>query len=122
MPPKRRLGLRIFATARIAGYHVPDGFLKKYLLRRRLFAGSGRVDAVLYFVRYRRALASALPGLRQRISPKGCVWVFWPISEKQHHNLDAETVRHLAHRLEFIEGRGVTVCGSWKGIKLVFPK
>jgi len=36
MPPKRRLGLRIFATARIAGYHVPDGFLKKYLLGQEL--------------------------------------------------------------------------------------
>lgn len=82
---------------------------------------SGRVDVVLYFVRFHRALASALPGLTQRVLPHGSVWVFWPAARTKKTNLCAEDVRHLAHLFGMVEGKETAAFNQWVGMKLTLP-
>ena len=119
----QKLGIK--PGARVLLYHPPRGYravLGPLPEGARIISAGNNVDLVQYFGSHRQALASALPGLRERIAPDGAVWVCWPKGTSNvATDVNENVVRHLAIQQGLVDVKVIAVDATWSGLKLVIP-
>lgn len=88
----------------------------------RLAAPSDKLDFVHLFVENHLQLIQNLPSLKDRLQPKGMIWVSWrKKSSGQATDVSYEEIRDLAMEVGLVDVKVCAVSPIWSGLKLVIP-
>lgn len=116
------MGVRAGARACVVG--APAGIEATLGLPEleRPDAHGGPLDHAHLFVRARGALLAALPGLRDRLAPRGALWVSWPKAGGLGTDLALPEVIRIAYDHGLVESTCLSVDATWSALKLTHPK
>lgn len=82
---------------------------------------NGQYDFVHFFARNRAELERRFPILKNRLSPRGALWVSWSkASSGVHTDLNENRVREVGLANSMVDVKVVAVDVSWSGLKFVF--
>lgn len=81
------------------------------------------IEVVHLFVTERERLISTLEMLRDRLNPKGYIWVSWPKkSSKVDTDITEDIIREVALPMGYVDIKVCAVSEIWSGLKLVIRK
>jgi hypothetical protein len=74
-------------------------------------------------MRKRSELANRLPGLREKVTDTGTVWVSWPKrSSGVSTDVTEDVVRAVALPLGFVDVKVCAIDETWSGLKLMIRR
>ena len=101
----------------------PDGFVVEGLpdeVETSRRPGNTAYDVILAFCPDRARLARRMPGLIERTTTAGAIWIAWPKrSSGVATDLDENGVRDIALPLGVVDVKVCAVDETWSGLKLV---
>ena len=86
-------------------------------------SGSGPLDVIVTFVRWREEFESALPGLRRRMAPACGLWVAWPKRAAQvPTDMTDHVIREVALPTGLVDNKVCAIDATWSGLRLVIRR
>jgi hypothetical protein len=88
----------------------------------------GQFDYIHYFARSRAELTRALPQLRERLAPRGGLWVSWIKQAAAHGggglpgDLNENVIRRMALANGLVDVKVATLGQDWSALRLVLRK
>jgi hypothetical protein len=80
----------------------------------------GEADVILAFHTARAELATAMPGLRERMDRAAGLWIAWPKrAAKRETDLSEDVVRELALANRLVDNKVCAIDETWSGLRLV---
>jgi hypothetical protein len=100
------------ALAALSGAGVAEGL-----------AGTGPLDVIVTFVRWREELETQLPGLRRRMAPACGLWIAWPKrAAKVPSDMTDHVVREVALPTGLVDNKVCAIDEVWSGLRLVIRR
>jgi hypothetical protein len=85
--------------------------------------GTGPLDVIVTFVRWREELETQLPGLRSRMAPACGLWIAWPKrSAKLPTDMTEHVVREVALPTGLVDNKVCAIDQAWSGLRLVIRR
>jgi hypothetical protein len=85
--------------------------------------GSGPLDVIVTFVRWREDLETQLPGLRDRMAPACGLWIAWPKrAAKVPTDMTDHVVREVALPTGLVDNKVCAIDQVWSGLRLVIRR
>ncbi|HEV7593980.1 MAG TPA: DUF3052 domain-containing protein [Gemmatimonadaceae bacterium] len=119
-PLVAKLGIK--AGARVRVVNPPAGFAKTLgtLPASVTSTSRGVLDFAMLFVTRKVDLVRRFPGLRDRLTPAGMLWVSWPKqSSGAPTDLTENVVRAVGLGLGLVDVKVCAVDSTWSGLKFV---
>jgi hypothetical protein len=86
-------------------------------------AGTGPLDVIVTFVRWREELETQLPGLRSRMAPACGLWIAWPKrAAKVPTDMTEHVVREVALPTGLVDNKVCAIDQVWSGLRLVIRR
>ena len=83
----------------------------------------GPFDLIHIFTREAAVLPSALAAARERLDPRGMVWVSWPKkAAKVETDVTEDVIRRHALAAGLVDIKVCAIDTTWSGLKLVIPR
>jgi hypothetical protein len=85
--------------------------------------GTGLLDVIVTFVRWREELQAQLPGLRRRMAPACGLWIAWPKrAAKVPTDMTDRVVREVALPTGLVDNKVCAIDEVWSGLRLVIRR
>jgi hypothetical protein len=85
--------------------------------------GTGLLDVIMTFVRWREELETQLPGLRRRMAPTCGLWIAWPKrAAKVPTDMTEHVVREVALPTGLVDNKVCAIDEIWSGLRLVIRR
>ena len=79
------------------------------------------MDLIHYFAKNKREAATTVSALKDKISPRGALWVSWPKgSSGVSTDLNENVVREIGVKAGLVDVKVCAVDETWSGLKFVF--
>jgi len=125
-PLHRKLGIKPGHAVAVVG--APPGFaaglaaLSSADLTEGL-PGTGPLDVIVTFVRWRAELETQLPVLRSRMAPACGLWIAWPKrAAKVPTDMTEHVVREVALPTGLVDNKVCAIDQVWSGLRLVIRR
>ncbi|MBO0809621.1 MAG: DUF3052 domain-containing protein [Actinobacteria bacterium] len=125
-PLTRKLGIR--AGHEVALLGAPDGLARDLgplpgVTLSAGLGGSGPLDVIVTFLRWRHELEEQLPGLRERMAPACGLWIAWPKrSARVPTDMTDGVVREVALPTGLVDNKVCAIDAAWTALRLVIRR
>jgi hypothetical protein len=125
-PLPRKLGIKPGHAVAVLG--APAGFADELAALSGAdvaegLTGSGPLDVIVTFVRWREDLETQLPGLRGRMAPACGLWIAWPKrAAKVPTDMTEHVVREVALPTGLVDNKVCAIDQVWSGLRLVIRR
>jgi len=125
-PLPRKLGIKPGHAAAVVG--APPGFADGLAAAAAVdvadgLPGTGLLDVIVAFVRWREELETQLPGLRRRMAPACGLWIAWPKrAAKVPTDMTEHVVREVALPTGLVDNKVCAIDEVWSGLRLVIRR
>jgi hypothetical protein len=125
-PLTRKLGIRAGQAVAVIG--APAGFADGLAALSGAdvadaLPGTGLLDVIVTFVRWREELETQLPGLRRRMAPACGLWIAWPKrAAKVPTDMTDHVVREIALPTGLVDNKVCAIDEVWTGLRLVIRR
>ena len=123
-PLVKKLGLKPGCRALLI--NAPKGFARELepLPPEIKFVSSGtktQLDFILFFVDSTKTLQKQLPGLKERLTRNGMLWVAWPKkSSGVATDMNFDVVQQTGLKIGLVDVKICAVNDIWSGLKFVY--
>jgi len=112
-------GFRILILNQPENFSETFGALPKGVVMTETL--QGQLDLIHFFTKNRYELTRKFPILKQKISPKGVLWISWPKeSSNVETDLDENVVREIGLKNGLVDVKVISVDEIWSGLKFVY--
>jgi hypothetical protein len=85
--------------------------------------GTGQLDVIVTFVRWREDLETQLPRLRRHMAPACGLWIAWPKrAAKVPTDMTEHVVREVALPTGLVDNKVCAIDEVWSGLRLVIRR
>jgi hypothetical protein len=125
-PLPRKLGIKPGHAVAVLG--APEGFAPGLAALSGAdvaegLTGSGPLDVIVTFVRWREDLETQLPELRGRMAPACGLWIAWPKrAAKVPTDMTEHVVREVALPTGLVDNKVCAIDQVWSGLRLVIRR
>jgi hypothetical protein len=125
-PLPRKLGIRPGNAVAVLG--APPGFADDLAAQSGAdvadhLRGSGPLDVIVTFVRWRAELETQLPGLRRSMAPACGLWIAWPKrASRIPTDMTDDVVREVALPTGLVDNKVCAIDEVWSGLRLVIRR
>jgi hypothetical protein len=125
-PLPRKLGIRPGHAVAVLG--GPPGLAASLAAQSgaevtQSLPGTGPLDVIVTFVRWREEFESQLPGLRELMAPAGGLWIAWPKrAARVPTDMTEHVVREVALPTGLVDNKVCAIDETWSGLRLVIRR
>jgi hypothetical protein len=125
-PLHRKLGIKPGHAVAVLG--APPGFADGLAAAAGVdvaenLDGTGPLDVIVTFVRWRGELETQLPGLRRRMAPACGLWIAWPKrAAKVPTDMTEHVMRKVALPTGLVDNKVCAIDEVWTGMRLVIRR
>jgi hypothetical protein len=125
-PLPRKLGIKPGHTVAVRG--GPPGLAGRLAAQSGAevsegLPGTGQLDVIVTFVRWREDFESQLPGLRERMAPACGLWIAWPKrAARVPTDMTEHVVREVALPTGLVDNKVCAIDETWSGLRLVIRR
>ena len=119
-PLVAKLGIKAGARAQVVNPPADFPEILGNLPQGVTLASRGTLDFAMLFVNRKAELEKRFPGLRNRLAPKGMLWISWPKqSSGAPTDLSENVIREVGLELGLVDVKVCAVDSTWSGLKFV---
>ena len=125
-PLSRKLGIKPGHAVAVLG--APPGFADGLADAAGVdvaggLPGTGLLDVIVTFVRWREELETQLPGLRRHMAPACGLWIAWPKrASRMPTDVTDQVIRDVALPTGLVDNKVCAIDDTWSGLRLVIRR